>query len=397
MKAIYAKEPFPTTVTKTIFLCGPTPRGNPSWKDDVVDARNSWKDEVLKGMVGWRSTALHLLQNFDGHVFVPEPRDGKWSATGYEDQIDWEEEGMNRADAIVFWVPRDMHDMPALTTNVEWGMWYNSGKIFYGRPENAEHIRYLDRYAEKFRVHIHNNLEAVLREAVETLGDGMERSDGDATVPLYIWKHPSFQNWLESQKAAGNHITDARVKFSFPPNRTPALFAVQAKMWVENEDREKANEVVIGRNDTAQVVLYRKVGDDKLDTEVVIVKEFRQAARTEDGCIHETPGGSSKKEKPAEITAVEEVSEETGLQILEERFKPIGTRQVCGTLSCHVAHAFSVELTDEEMDKIRSTANEAKGVAADTERTYREVKIIRELLETESVDWANIGIILSAL
>jgi 8-oxo-dGTP pyrophosphatase MutT (NUDIX family) len=397
MKAIYAKEPFPTTVTKTIFLCGPTPRGNPSWKDDVVDARNSWKDEVLKGMVGWRSTALHLLQSFDGHVFVPEPRDGKWSVTGYEDQIDWEEEGMNRADAIVFWVPRDMHDMPALTTNVEWGMWYNSGKVFYGRPEKAEHIRYLDRYAEKYRINIHKNLEAVLREAVGHLGDGMERSDGDATIPLYIWKHPSFQNWLESQKAAGNHITDARVKFSFPPNRTPALFAVQAKMWVENEDREKANEVVVGRNDTAQVVLYHIVSDNRLDTEVVFIKEFRQAARTDDGYIHETPGGSSKKEQPPKVTAVEEVSEETGLHISEERLNLVCSRQVCGTLSCHVAHVFSCRLTDEEMDQIKATADVVKGIVSDTERTFREVKTLRELLEETNVDWANIGMILSVI
>jgi hypothetical protein len=124
LTVIYAKEQFPSEVVKTLMLCGPTPRNN--------------------NVISWRKEAIETLEKlgFDGHVFCPEERNGTFQGD-YDDQIKWETEALNRADVIVFWVPRNMKTLPGLTTNVEFGAWANSGKVILGFPENAENIRYL--------------------------------------------------------------------------------------------------------------------------------------------------------------------------------------------------------------------------------------------------------------
>jgi len=88
-KVVYARDPFPREYTKSIFLAGPTPRG--------------------KGNEGWRKEAIEILRKkgYDGVLFVPEPSDGNW-AVDYDDQIEWEENGLHQADCILFWVPRDI-------------------------------------------------------------------------------------------------------------------------------------------------------------------------------------------------------------------------------------------------------------------------------------------------
>ena len=40
--------------------------------------------------------------------------------------------------------------MPAFTTNIEMGMYLRSGKLLYGRPDNAVKVGYLDYSYEKF-------------------------------------------------------------------------------------------------------------------------------------------------------------------------------------------------------------------------------------------------------
>lgn len=127
MKIIYANESLDLLFGKTIFLVGPTPRSSsvPSWRPD----------------------ALELFQNkgFNGNIIVPEVKSGE-RYPDYLDQVEFEYKGLNKADVILAWVPRNMVNMPALTTNVEFGFWMSRdpGKVIYGRPENAENTRYLD-------------------------------------------------------------------------------------------------------------------------------------------------------------------------------------------------------------------------------------------------------------
>ena len=110
---------------KSIFLAGPTPRG------DNVES--------------WRGNACNLLEQygFDGIVYVPEY--SSWKPKGdYVDQAQWEREALSNATVIAFWIPRSLPDMPAFTTNVEFGYWLHTGKVLYGRPDNAQKIKYLD-------------------------------------------------------------------------------------------------------------------------------------------------------------------------------------------------------------------------------------------------------------
>ena len=110
---------------KSIFLAGPNPR---------VEIIKSWRVEACK--------KLEEL-GFDGVVYVPEYSSWKLKEH-YEEQAMWEREALTEATVILFWVPRSFPDMPALTTNVEFGYWLHTGKIIYGRPNEAPKNKYLD-------------------------------------------------------------------------------------------------------------------------------------------------------------------------------------------------------------------------------------------------------------
>lgn len=110
---------------KSIFLAGPTPRG---------DNTKSWRTEACE--------KLEKL-GFDGVVYVPEYSTWKPKAD-YVDQAMWERIALTEATVILFWIPRSLPDMPAFTTNVEFGYWLHTNKVIYGRPNNAEKIKYLD-------------------------------------------------------------------------------------------------------------------------------------------------------------------------------------------------------------------------------------------------------------
>lgn len=141
MKVIYARQPIP----KSIFLAGPTPRSS-----DVPS---------------WRPQALELLKGFDGIVFVPESQD--WEAkVNYDDQVEWEWEGLEAATVVLFWIPRNLVTMPAFTTNVEYGM-MRSHVAVAGWPEGTVKNRYLEKCAERFHIPVHRTLEATVAAALE--------------------------------------------------------------------------------------------------------------------------------------------------------------------------------------------------------------------------------------
>ena len=79
----------------------------------------------------------------------------------YDFQVNWENDALDMSMAILAWIPRDMKTMPALTSNVEFGLYVKTGKLFYGRPHNAPKTRYLDHIYRKY----------VGREPKETLRD----------------------------------------------------------------------------------------------------------------------------------------------------------------------------------------------------------------------------------
>lgn len=144
MTPIFALQPLP----KSIFLAGPTPR-------------ESWVST-------WRPDALLILERlkFKGNVYVPEASD--WGPhSEYDGQVQWEWEALNLATIVVFWIPRALPDMPGFTTNIEFGMLIQSGKVILGYPQEAPKMKYLDKLAKRFNVPIYRTLEDTLRAGVE--------------------------------------------------------------------------------------------------------------------------------------------------------------------------------------------------------------------------------------
>lgn len=396
MQVVYTGEDMPQSFTKSIFLAGPTPRK---------------KDEVES----WRPDAIKILEDmgFDGVVFSPENRDGDFKMD-YDDQIVWEEKYLNLADCIVFWVPRDISPdstgfpkMPAFTTNVEWGTWADSGKVVLGAPEDAEKMGYLKHYAEEYKVPFSENLTETLKNAMDKLGEGAERSGGERYVPLFIWKLESFQNWYQIQKDAGNVLEDARLIFNFRPNHKDwvYLWILQVNIYVSEEDRFKTSDFVMARPDISSVVMWHTIpNDDDIGefealkyVQVVTIKEYRPTASTSDGFVHELPSGSSNKDKDDKEIASEEVHEETGFYLKPDRLKEHSARQLAPTFSAHKSHLYSVELTGEEIEWFKSQKDIPHGVEKVSERTFVEVKTVKEILDENLVDWSTLGMIFSVI
>jgi len=381
MQVVYARQPYPTTVEKTLFLAGPTPR-----RPEVA----SWRPEAI---------ALLAARGFDGHVFVPEDSDGGVRGD-YDDQIAWELEGLERADCILFWIPRDLETMPAFTTNVEFGHFASSGRAILAAPPDAPKLRYLRELAHRRDVPELDTLDGAIDAALAMIGPGARRTDGECTVPAAVFRSPAFQAWYAAQRAAGNTLRGARVGWTLrtgPRRDWLFLWALHVDVWVASERRPKRHEVVFGRPDTSQVVLLRRAADP-LDGEVVLVREFRSAARTSDGFVHETPGGSSFDGvlDPLQL-AVDEVGEEVGLTLPPSRFLSIGNRQLAATLLAHHAHLFVVELTDDELSRLRAdAASETVKGAGDGELTTLELRRVRDLLADPDVDWSTVGMVLAA-
>lgn len=383
---VYTTQTPPEVFSKSLFLAGPSPR------------------EL--GHLNWRPEAIKILEElgYDGVVFVPLPEDGNWPAD-YDVQVEWEKRYLDMADAVVFWVSRDMETLPALTTNVEFGMYFDTGKAFLGFPEQAVHMKYLEHHGQNEGVPIFHDLRETLQAAIDYIGDGAERTGGEREVPLKVWQLDSFQTWIKAQQAAGNRLDGAKVLWTFrlgPKKDSIFAYAVHVNVYVSKEGRNKINEIIISRPDVATVVIYCRPNDsdmDKiLDTKIAIIREFRSPASIDDCFVREIPGGSSWKRKEDFSTmALQELQEETGFTLEASRLKPLGVRQMADTFSTHQAHVFSCEVTPDEMSYFQKQAGVVHGVAEDSEQTYVEVYTVRELLEKPLVDWANLGMILSVL
>ncbi len=145
MEVVYTHEHPVEKPELSIFLAGPSPRG---------DADYDWRTEAL----------AHLSEiNFAGTVFVPLPRDGIYLPDyDHNTQVDWELKYLEACDAIAFWIPRHIQKLPGFTTNVEFGLFARSGKIVLGYPPEAQKMKYLHRVAERFDVPILQTLGQTL-------------------------------------------------------------------------------------------------------------------------------------------------------------------------------------------------------------------------------------------
>jgi hypothetical protein len=274
MKLVYALEALPESFGKAIFLAGPTPR--------------------TEELPSWRLAALKMLEQrgYDGVVFIPEFRDGQFSPS-YFNQIEWEDEALNKADCILFWVPRDLECLPGFTTNHEHGEWFKSGKIVFGAPAEAPKTRYLRHKAQKALVPCSCTLEETVDNTLKMIGEGAQRAGGECQVPLCIWRTESFQAWYQSQVKAGNRLDGARVEWTFrmgPDRKFVFFWILRVDVYITKEGRHKTNEVVLSRPDIATIMLYRRATELE-DSQVVLIREFRSPAELKMDLFGKFPEG----------------------------------------------------------------------------------------------------------
>ncbi|MCW2918832.1 MAG: hydrolase [Actinomycetia bacterium] len=375
---VYTFEEPPDDWHAAVFLAGPTPR------DPAV--------------ASWRPAAIELLrERWDGDgrlvVFVPEHRHGTYD--DYTGQVEWEERCLHLADVVMFYVPRELTTLPGFTTNVEWGMWYDSGRAVFGAPPDAPNNRYLLHHASRHEVPTATTLDGTVAAALAGLGAGARRSAGEREVPLLIWRTESFQHWYAAQRQAGNTVRGARLLWTFSPAsaRGPVFYwALHVRMHIAAEDRIKSNEVVISRPDISAVALYLPAA--KLDdTTVVLVREYRSPGSGPDGFVHELPGGAGEGDPLNR--ALDEVVEETGLVLDPARLRAHGSRQLAATMSAHHAHLFSAEITEAELGRL--SAGLVYGNAAESERTMPEITTFGRIRADRLVDWSTLGMLAEAL
>jgi 8-oxo-dGTP pyrophosphatase MutT (NUDIX family) len=378
----YANETLPQEMTCSVFLMGPTPRG------------------PVASVPSWRIEALRILEalGFQGEVMVPEPRDGRWP--DYATQIAWEDAALQQSDRIMVWLPLNMDTLPGLTTNDEWGYWKarDPARLILGTPADAQHVRCQHYYAQRLGIPIHPTLEEACNAA--TADHGTLRHGGECQVPLHIWRTEAFQAWHVAQKKAGNVLHGARVEWVFQVKPAFVFYwSLHVNVFVTAEGRNKTNEVIIGRPDIVAVVLFHP-GADLLDTDAVLIREFRSPSRTPDGHTWELPSGSSiATGQSAHTVAVREVQEEVGLLIDPRLLRKHEARQFVGAMSVHQAQVFSVELTPEQIANMRAEeqANTQHGGADQSEITSVRVRKVREILAEPYADWSTVGMILAVL
>ncbi len=150
---------------KSIFLAGPTPR-----------------NELTPS---WRPAACKRLEElgFDGVVYNPEYSTNK-PKESYIDQAMWERVALTNATVIMFWIPRELPEMPAFTTNVEFGYWLHTNKVTYGHLKNATKVKYLDwLYKLDYNKEPHLNLDELLKESI-SLADKLYKEETYKVLPL---------------------------------------------------------------------------------------------------------------------------------------------------------------------------------------------------------------------
>jgi hypothetical protein len=385
MQLVFSDQTLPNKIVKSLFLGGPSPR-----KKDT----NNWRHDAL--------TILESL-NYTGTVLIPIPQhlfyndveeNKEWN---YDDQIDWECQARQMADHIIYWVPRDIEKgLPGFTTNFEIGEDLNSGKSTYGRPNYAEKCKYIDKRYVKKGMPVYLTLESLLKDAVNKLGEGALRIDGETYIPLFIWNTKQFQTWYTQQKTNGNSLKEAEVRFhSKMKDQSLYSFVLWVNIWIHQENRFKSNEFLFSRKHISVVLPYY---EENNSIKVILIKEFRSSVNNKMAYVYDLPGGSSDDEFADEkLTAQEELHEEAGLLVEDlNRFVFIGKRQLMATIAPHLASVYKLKLTKEEFKIMKNMENTSKILGIDDEKTYIQIIDTKDIKQYP-LDYSVLGIIYEGL
>ena len=222
------------------------------------------------------------------------------------------------------------------------------------------------------------------------------REGGEVYVPAYVWETAQFQSWYKDLIKAGNTLEKADVLYHFTtPSGYLFSYVMKVSIWVEAEERFKANEIIISRRNVSNVIAYT---DDK----IVLIKEFRSPVSNDEGFVYELPGGSSFDDSvdPLE-NARTEFFEEVGFLVKDKnRFRHVSDRQLAATVVTHKANLYAIKLTEEEMDEIEKIGEKKRmntmAIGDNDEHTYTVVTNKEDLFKLP-VDFSTIGMIYSAI
>lgn len=393
MLLVFSDFPFEDTdsdtVTKTIFLAGPSPRFKAG---DTVQPH-------------WRHTALAKLDElgYDGTVFIPcTEEEFKLGNTiqqdvNYDSQFEWEQTALHRADIIFFYVART-DEFPGLTTNIEFGMFKESGRTIYARPDDAKSIRYLDMMAKKDGLEVYD-LEGGLNEALKRIGDGALRKGCECKVPLLFWKADQFQNWYISMKNQKNKLLNFEAKSVITVGEEHTLFGFSAwvNIWIANEDREKSCEWIFSRTHTSYTVPFFTNPDGSRS--YILVRDFRSTAVNKKGYVYELPGGSLEDGLDPRDNAIKELFEETGLDLtmVKDRLIPMGIIQAYAVFSTNLVLPYAVELNKREFEWLMDKVKQGETLGENDEEVIKlcimNERSINGNLETFPIDLTTLGLI----
>lgn len=369
MHKVYQNETPPYKFSQSLFLAGGSIR------------------EGQEGM-SWRKEALRILDDvgYKGVVYLPENREGRLEE---HQDTNWEQNCLDTSDVILMWLPAN-DTLPCYGSRVEYGRYATTGRLVLGYPEDAQGLSYIHHDSQKLHIPLSHSLTHTIQDAMDLLGDGVERSLGERCIPLQVWKTHQFQSWYKNLLKSHNRLESAKVLYNISSEGEIGITLFRPCVYIAEEDRVKDEETVIARSDTVSVCLWKEVEESE-DTEIVLVKEFRAPANNKSGYVYELPGGACENDEDAQEAAIREVLEEVGLDLEEERLKYVGSRQVYATLLAHKAHLFAYHLNEEELEKVKSQKGIAKGVKKEGEKCWTEIVRLSHIRSGNIVDWNNLG------
>lgn len=393
MYLVFSDSPFTDDesekVTKTIFLAGPSPRYKAG---DTVQPH-------------WRHVALAKLDEmgYDGIVYIPSTEEEHklgnvvQQDVNYDHQFKWEQQALHRADIIFFYVARN-EEFPGLTTNVEFGMFKDSGRTIYARPDDADSIRYLDMMAEKDGLVVYD-LEGGLKAALKRIGEGAERKGEECKIPLLFWNSEQFKDWYICLKNQKNKLLDFEAKSVITIGEEHSLFGFSAwvNIWIANENREKSCEWIFSRTHTSYTVPFFTNPDGSRS--YVLVRDFRSTAVNRKGYVYELPGGSLEEGLDPRDNAIKELLEETGLDLSagKDRLIPMGIIQAYAIFSTNLVVPYCVELIKDEFDLLMSKVKRGETLGENDEEVIKlcimNERSINGNLEQFPIDLTTLGLI----
>lgn len=162
----------PMLDSNSVFLAGPTRRNSHYEK--------SYRKEIVR---------LYQDAGFDGIIYVPEIFEERaFDENEVEKQTRWEWNCLDAAGIILFWVPRKLLDMPAFTTNVEFGIYTEKKpkQVVLGYPKDAEKMRYLRlRYEEATGRRPCSSLKELIDESLSLLNQYLEEEGKNKKETLH--------------------------------------------------------------------------------------------------------------------------------------------------------------------------------------------------------------------